>query len=74
MYVCTSRKRGVFPVVVPTINERKATKNPNSVGIIILAEWISSVLDQLFLPIIVYIRISIAGTDSSRHISLSSPL
>ena len=74
MYVCTSRKRGVFPIVFPTINERKATKNPESVGIIILAEWVSSVLDQLFLPIIVYIRISVTGTDSSSRISLPAPL
>ena len=67
--VCTSRKRGVFLVVVPIINERKAAKNPDFVGIIILTEWVSSVLDQLFLPIIVYIRISVAGTDSSSCIS-----
>ena len=65
---------GAFSVVVPTINERKATKNPESVGIIILAEWVSSVLDQLFLPIIVYIRISITGTDSSSCISPPAPL
>ena len=74
MCVCTSRKRGVFLVVVPTNNEKKATKNPDSIDIIILPEWVSSVLDQLFLPIIVYIRISVIGTDSSSRISLPAPL
>ena len=65
---------GVFPVVVPTNNEKKATKNPDSIGIIILAEWVSCVLDRLFLSIIVYIRISVTGTDSSSLISLLAPL
>ena len=72
--VCTSRKRGVFPVVVPTINKRKDAKNLDFVGIIILVEWVSIFLDQLFLAIIFYIRISIAGTDSSSRISLPAPL
>ena len=71
--MCVCRKRGVFLVVVPTINEIKATKYLDYVGIIILAEWVSSVLDQLFLPI-VYIIISVAGTDSSSRISLPAPL
>ena len=74
MCVCTSRERGVFLVVIPISNERKAAKNPDFVGIIILTEWVSSVLDQLFLPIIVYIRISISDTNSSSRISPPAPL